>query len=334
MVDFPQVGGQDSGMYEVVIVGGGPAGLSAALVLGRARRRVVVCDAGRPRNAASGGVHGFLTRDGIPPAELRRLGIEEIVRYGVEFREVQVVDVRCLEHHLEVRLADGSLLAARKVLLATGIRDHLPEIEGFAACYGRSVHHCPYCDGWEWRDQPLAAYGTAGEASGLAMSLLNWSRDVAVCTNGDTDFSRRRRRELNRLKIPVRAEPIVRLEGRDGWLERIVFAEGPPLERKALFFNTGQGQRADLAERLGCRFDQKGHVCTDRRGRTGVKGLFLAGDASGEVQFVAVAVAQGATAAVAINGELQEEDRGERGSAAEHAMKARGEIAVEVERES
>lgn len=331
MFDFRRVGGQDSGMYEVIIVGGGPAGMSAALVLGRARRRVLVCDAGRPRNAASAGVHGFLTRDGIPPAELRRIGIEEIARYGVEFREAQVDDVRCLERYLEVRLADGSLLEARKVLLATGMRDDLPEIEGFRACYGRSVHHCPYCDGWEWRDQPLAAYGTAREASGLAMSLLNWSRDVVVCTDGDTRFSRRRRRELTRLKLPVRAEPIVRLEGRDGWLERIVFAEGPPLERKALFFNTGQGQRADLAERLGCRFDKQGHVCTDRRGRTGVKGLFLAGDASGEVQFVAVAVAEGATAAVAINSELQEEDRGEIWSAAEHARKAQSEIMEEVE---
>jgi len=317
-------------MHDVIVVGGGPAGLSAALVLGRARRRVVVCDTGRPRNAASGGVHGFLTRDGIPPAELRRLGLEEIARYGVEFREIQVSDVRCLDRNLEVLLADGTRLPARKVLLATGIRDQLPEIEGIRAFYGRSVHHCPYCDGWEWRDGPLAAYGKAMDASGLALSLLNWSRDVVVCTDGDKSFSRRRRRELIRLKVPGRTERIVRLEGTDGWLERIIFAEGPPLERKALFFNTGQGQRADLAERLGCRFDKKGHVCTDKRGRTGVKGLFLAGDASGDVQFVAVAVAEGATAAVAINTELQEEDRGETWSAAEHAMQAQSVIEEEA----
>lgn len=296
-------------MHDVIIVGGGPAGLSAALILGRARRRVLVCDAGRPRNYASQGVHGLLTRDGIHPRELRRLGIEEVTRYGVEFREAKVADVTAAEGGLEVVLADGARLPARKVLLATGICDRLPEIEGIEAFYGRSVFHCPYCDGWELRDQPLAAYGEAMEASGLALSLLTWSRDVVVCIEGSQGLSRRRRRELSRLGIAVRTEKIVRLEGPDGRLERIVFAEGSPLERRALFFNTGQGQRSDLAERLGCRFDAKGHVCTDRRGRTGVPGLFLAGDASGDVQFVAVAFGEGASAAVAINAELQEEER-------------------------
>lgn len=296
-------------MYDVIIVGGGPAGLSAALVLGRARRRVLVCDAGRPRNAVSSSLNGYLSRDGIHPGEFLRIGREEIARYGVEFRGIQVADVGCNENSLSVTLLDGTRLEARKVLLATGVRDKLPDVEGAQAFYGRGVWHCPYCDGWELRDQPLAAYGTAMDASGLALSLLTWSRDVVVCSDGDTKFSRRRLRDLKRLNVPIRTERILRLEGK-GRLERIVFAEGPPLERRGLFFNMGQAQRSDLAERLGCGFDTKGHVRTDKRGRTGVKGLFLAGDANGEVQFVVVAAAEGATAAVAINKELQEEDRG------------------------
>ncbi|GMU25091.1 MAG: hypothetical protein AMXMBFR13_51620 [Phycisphaerae bacterium] len=299
-------------MFDVIVVGGGPAGLSAALVLGRARRRVLVCDAGHPRNAASRGLNGYLTRDGVAPGDLLRIGREEIARYGVEFRAGEVVDVSCQPGAVGVLLSDGTRLHARKVLLATGIRDRLPVIEGVEEFYGRSVFHCPYCDGWEMRDQRLAAYGPAKEASGLALSLLTWSRDVVVCACGDARLSRRRLRELKRLGIPIRSERIVRLEGHEGVLERIIFENGEALPRRALFFNTGQGQRSGLAARLGCRFDTNGHVHTDRRGRTGVTHLYLAGDAAGEVQFAIVAAAEGASAAVAINQELQEEDREQR----------------------
>jgi thioredoxin reductase len=293
--------------HDVIIVGAGPAGLSAALNLGRARRRVVVCDAGRPRNAASRHAHGYLTRDGIPPREILRIGRTEAAAYGVEFIEQEVSDATCDDAGVSVQLADGTTLAGRKLLLATGVRDHVPPLDGIAPLYGISVHHCPYCDGWENRDRPLAAYGAPDAASGLALSLLNWSRDVVVCTDGRplTPKSRRRLREHG---LAARVEPIVRLDGTDGRLERIVFADGPPLERHALFFNTGQAQRSPLADRLGCTFNDKGHVKCDRKRRTGVPNLFLAGDASGDVQFVVNAAAEGAQAAVAINAELQEED--------------------------
>ena len=158
-------------MYDAVIIGGGPAGLSAALVLGRCRRRVLVCDSGDHRNAASHELHAFLTRDGIPPADLRRLGREEIARYGVEAREQKVDDVGRDAERFVVTL-DGERLECRTLLIATGVVDRVPRIAGIDDLYGRSVFHCPYCDGWESRDQPLAAYANGAKGVELALSLL------------------------------------------------------------------------------------------------------------------------------------------------------------------
>ena len=295
--------------YDVLIVGGGPAGLSAALMLGRCRRRVAVCDAGRPRNAAAEHVHGYLTRDGVQPSELLRLGREQLAPYDVEFLSgAEVTDATCGDGGAGVTLADDARLCGRKLLLATGVVDELPHVEGLPALYGTSVHHCPYCDGWENRDRPLAVYGQPDAATTLALSLLTWSRDLVVCTDGVKPGGKSRRR-LSRYGIAVRAEKILRLESASGALQRIVFIRGAPLDRHALFFTTGQGQRSPLAERLGCRFDKHGHVKRDRKGRPGVRNLFIAGDAGGDVQFVVTAAAEGAKAAVAINAELQEEDR-------------------------
>jgi thioredoxin reductase len=295
-------------MYDVIIVGGGPAGLSAALVLGRCRRSVVVCDAGRPRNFAAMHVHGFLTRDGIEPAELQRIAREELLAYGVQWRQTEVVGGSCLKHGFEVVLDDGQRLRSRKLLLATGVRDILPDIPGFDELYGRSIHHCPYCDGWEHRDQRLVAYGRGSAAVGLALSLRTWSRHITACTAGqqldDDDLQRCRHHAID-----VRREPITRLLSESGVLRRIEFESGPPLDCDALFFNSEQVQRTNLAEMLGCAVDDGGAPRTNPRQRTRIPGLFIAGDADRDVQFVVVAAAEGATAAVAINRDLQEEAR-------------------------
>lgn len=297
-------------LYDVIIVGGGPAGLSAALMLGRCRRRVIVCDAGRPRNRTAQAMHGYLSRDGSNPLELLRLGREEIARYGVEFRQALVADVRCEEGRaVEALLDDGQVLIGRKLLLATGLVDVLPDIPGIQEYYGKSVWHCPYCDGWENRDQPLAVYGAPREATGLAVALLTWTDQITVCTDGHCDMDDECVRRLEQFGLPLRTQKIVGLEGAEGQLERIIFAQGEPLSCRGMFFNTGQWQRSTIADKLGCRFDENGHVQTDARGRTGVGNVFLAGDANGDVQFVIVAAGEGATTAVAINKELQDEDR-------------------------
>ena len=296
-------------IYDAIIVGGGPAGLSAALVLGRCGRRVLVCDSGRYRNQCSHAMHGYLTRDGLPPEELLRIAREELIPYGVEYRKTVVTGARTEGGGFHLVLDTGEELAARKLLLATGVKDRLPEIAGITEFYGQSIHHCPYCDGWEWRDRPAAVYGTGQHGYALALSLLTWTCDIVLVTGGPSGLDEGQARDLEAFGIPVREELIARVEGSDGRLEQIVFASGEVLPRRALFFSTGQEQHCELAEKLGCAFNDKGTVETAEEERTNVPGLFVAGDASRDVQFVIVAAAEGAKAAVAINEELQEENR-------------------------
>jgi thioredoxin reductase len=297
-------------MYDVVIVGAGPAGLSAALMLGRCRRSVLVCDTGRPRNAASRALHGFLTRDGTPPLELLALARAELQRYDtIALRQVEVVDAACApDNRFDVTLATGEQVRSRKLLLATGVVDNLPGIDGFSEFYGRSVFHCPYCDGWEIRDQPMAIYGRGHRGVGLSLELTAWSRDLVLCTDGGADIDDGDRERLERNGIAIREERVARLEGSDGTLEHVVFDTGERLARRALFFTTGQFQRSDLSVRLGCEFNEKGTVSTGKYEATHLPGLYVAGDASHAVQWVVVAASEGAEAAFAINSDLIKED--------------------------
>jgi thioredoxin reductase len=295
--------------YDVIVVGGGPAGLSAALMLGRCRRKVLVCDSGRYRNAASAGVHGFLSRDGMKPLDLIRVAREQLRPYEVEVCNAVVKSVIPRGSRFRIALESGEQIECRRVLLATGVVDQVPSIEGIEPLYGKSVHHCPYCDAWEHRDQPIAAYGKGRPAMGLAMSLKTWSSDVVLLTNGPTRLSPGQRKELDSLEIPVRAGRIGRLEGKGGDLHSIVFKNGDTLARRAIFFNTGQHQTCNIASELGCTFTKRGAIRTDKFEQTCVPGVFAAGDCSRNVQFVSVAVAEGAVAAEAINVQLQEEDR-------------------------
>jgi thioredoxin reductase len=294
--------------WDCIIVGGGPAGLSAALMLGRCRRRVLLCDVGGQRNLRSHAMHGYLTRDGVSPAEFLRLARAELGRYGtVECRELEIVEATREDGGFAVCAADGTRLNTRKLLLATGVIDELPAIEGLEALYGTSVHHCPYCDAWEWRDRPMAAYGDGEAASGLALSLTFWSPDVLLCTGG-AELPDDAAARLAAAGVRIRRDPVLRLEGRDGRLERIVFATGEPAPRSALFVVAGQRQRSPLAERLGCLFTERRTVDTGTCEVTNVPGLFVAGDASKDAQFVAVAAAEGTEAGMAIHRALMKDE--------------------------
>jgi thioredoxin reductase len=293
-------------MYDVIIVGGGPAGLSAATILGRCRRRVLLCDDGHYRNDASRALHGYLTRDGVHPAELRRIGREQLSRYDIEIRNVRVNDARALEGHFELTLEDGSRLQCRRLLLATGVVDKLPKVEGMDRFFGNGVFHCPYCDGWEARDRPLAAYGAGRSGAGLALSLRTWSADVTLLTDGPARLDPADAERLARHQVVVRPQKITRLEG-TGNLEQVVFRDGSALALRAIFVSAAQTQRCDLASGLGCIFNGKGTVRTGRLEKTNIPGLYVAGDASRDVQLAIVAAAEGAKAAIAINTSLQQE---------------------------
>lgn len=294
---------------DVIIVGAGPAGLSAALVLGRACRQVLVFDTGRPRNYATRSLHGFLSRDGVDPFELRRLGLEDLQQYDtvrVEHAEV-IHATRLPDGTFRVQIGDGREFVARRLLLATGVSDNLPDVPGFEQMYGRSIFHCPYCDGWEVRGQPLAVYGCNKRGFGLAVELLGWSRDIVLCSDGACELDHGELAMLQRNGIRVREDRITRLEGHDGQLERIVFDNGEALPRRAMFFTTGQIQASRLANSLGCEFNAKGTVRTGPYEMTHVPGLYVAGDASRNVQWVIVAAAEGAEAAYAISQDLIKE---------------------------
>ncbi len=301
--------------YDVLIIGGGSAGLSAALTLGRCLRRVLVADGGPPRNEASPGVHGFLTRDGIRPAELLRLGQEQL-------RPYDSVEVQCLEISSVVQEGKGFratgvgtaddvpvTVTARRVLLATGVADILPPLPGFRELWGRGVLHCPYCHGWEVRNQPLAVYGQGRTVTGLALLVSRWSTDVVVVTDGPGHLTPNARRRLHRQKIQVREEPVARLVGSPANdLQHIEFADGSQLPRTAVFLHAPQHQRSALAEKLGARHTSKGAVWVDSGMHTSVPGLYAAGDTTPGTQQALLAAAAGSKAAIVINESLTREE--------------------------
>lgn len=293
------------GVFDVVIVGGGPAGLSAALVLGRCLRQVVICDAGEPRNARSRSLNGYLTRDGITPQDFLGLGRAELTRYGVEQRAIRVKDVNRSPDGFAVTLANDERLCTRSVLLATGVRDQLPDIPGVDDCYGISVHHCPYCDGWESRGRILAAVGAPHSPVGLAQSLRTWSDRIIACTNAHSTPTPHQRRQLAAHQIELRQGRVARLVHDAGRLNEIVFEDGQAVRCDAAFLAAPQSQQCVLAEQLGCEFNAAGTVKTDHLGRSCVPGVYVVGDASRDVQFAIVAAAEGAKAGVAINKALQ-----------------------------
>jgi thioredoxin reductase len=265
--------------YDAIIVGGGPAGQAAALTLGRSRRRVLLLDAGQGRNAPAAAVHNLLAHDGTPPEELRRIGREQLGRYpSVELGRATVSGARALPGEgFRLELDGGEGVTARRLLLATGLADQLPAIDGLAPLWGRSAFHCPYCHGFEVSGRRVAVLGAGPERVRLALNLSRFTDDLVLCANGQplaADLAER----LAAAGIAVRGEPVARFEGRDGQLERIVLEQGEPLERDAVFIATVLHQRSDLAGRLGCRLLPDGCVEVDELARTSVPGVYAAGD--------------------------------------------------------
>jgi thioredoxin reductase len=282
--------------WDCIVVGAGPAGLSAALTLGRARRRALVLDSGSPRNHAAREMHGVLGHDGLAPSALRERGTEEIARYGIEVRAAEIADVRLVEGGVEV---DGE--RARTLILATGLLDETPAVEGFDAIYGVSAHTCPYCDGWEHRDERIAVLANGDKAGHLGRLLRQWSGDVVVL--GETE----QEAELAEVGVEVIREPVTRFVHDGGRLNAVEFAGREPLERDALFFYIDMKPRSELAARLGCELNEGGYVVVDELRRTTVDRVYAVGNCADPMLNVPMSIADGARAGAFVNHRLVEE---------------------------
>jgi thioredoxin reductase len=295
--------------WDVLIVGGGPAGLSAALILGRCHRKTLLCDEGHQRNLSSHAIHGLLGHEGKSPSDFLDAARRELTRYkSVALRRTCVTDITPLAGEFEFSCADGSTGTASKILLATGLVDEPPELAGIEPLYGVSVHHCLYCDGLEYTGKAVAAYGRGDKGAELAVMMKHWTADVVACSNG-TPVSPQGMQKLQEHNIPLRVEPIKYLEGVNGQLTNMAFESGEDLPREGLFFSTGCHPGSAFSERLGCKHGDKRGVATDPdTEETSVPGVYVAGDASRDVLLVAVAAAEGVQAAVAINKSFLQRD--------------------------
>lgn len=295
----------DNARYDVIVVGGGAAGLSAALVLGRARRWVAVVDGGAPRNAPATHMHGFLSRDGMSPAQLLAVGRDEVAAYGVELVSGNVVSI---EPGFSVTLADGEVLSARRLLIATGATDELPSIPGLRERWGKDFLHCPYCHGWEVRDQPLGVLGTGAGSVEHAQLVRQWSDDLIFFTH-TSDLTEAEREQLEAHGIRVVDGEVRGLVVEDDRLRGVMLGNGRVVERAALFVRPEIRPRpVGLLEHLGCQTDELGFVRVDTVGRTSVPGVWAAGNAANPRAQVITAAGEGSAAAISINADLVAED--------------------------
>ena len=295
----------NSETYDVVVVGGGAAGLSAALVLGRARRRVAVVDAGTPRNAPAAHMQGFLSRGGMPPAELLAVARGEVREYGVELVRDRVTEATA---GFTIRLADDRTLTARRLLLATGAADELPDIPGARERWGRDFLHCPYCHGWEVRDQSLGVLATQPGSVEHAHLLRQWSDDVVFFAHTQP-VAASDRAALAARGIQVVDGIVTRFLVADDRLDAVQLADGRAVPRAAVFIRPTLHAHDDgLARSLGCDLDEAGFVRTDRTGRTSVPGIWAAGNVADPRAQVITAAGAGSAAAIALNADLLEED--------------------------
>ena len=297
--------------YDVAVVGGGPAGLSAALWLARYLHKVVVVDSGDPRNWETRGINGFLGHQGIRSPELRAIGRKEGAKFGVEFLS-GVVDTADNEtgELFSIQLRDETVIEARRILLAIGIRDVWPAIPGLGDCYGETVHVCPDCDGYESRDKKTVVIGRGRKAVGMALALTTWTKQIVICSNGQApDIPQKLLDQLKAQNIPVLDQSITCVLSKDREIRGIELEGGMALDCERLYFAIGQFPADDLGAQLGCKRDELGRLVIDARNHTSVKNVYAAGDIAAGVQLAIVAAASGAVAASAIHHSLVPESR-------------------------
>ncbi|WP_077622610.1 NAD(P)/FAD-dependent oxidoreductase [Sediminibacillus massiliensis] len=297
-------------LLDCIIVGGGPAGLNASLVLGRARKNIILFDEDKPRNGVTHESHGFITRDGTTPSEFKRIGKQELAKYPtIAIKNEKVEDVKKENDSFLIHTEGGDVYRSKKIILATGLKDVLPNIKGIEEFYGKSLFSCPFCDGWEWKDQALAVITENERAFHLAKLVSNWSRNLVICTNGKKVLSNEEKEVLNNKQITIMEDRIAALQGNNGQLEKILFNNGKELLRNGGFVTADLVQATSLPEKLGCRFNAIGGIDTDDFGRTNIEGVYACGDNSliAPAQLI-IAASEGSRAAIGMMSEFVEED--------------------------
>ncbi|TWT07710.1 NAD(P)/FAD-dependent oxidoreductase [Planococcus sp. CPCC 101016] len=296
-------------ILDCAVIGGGPAGLNASLVLGRARRKTVLFDDNKPRNAVTSEAHGFITRDGINPQELKRIAQQELKSYPDLSIERQRVNHVSKEQQLfRIETENGDIYKAKKIILATGFKEILPEIPHLEEFYGKSLFSCPFCDGWELRDRPLAVIAEIQGAYHMAKVASNWTSDLIVCTNGKQVLSNSEKESLEKNGIKINDKKIRSLIGENGSLKGIEFHGGEIISRTGGFVAAEWVQATSIGSSLGCSVNERGGINADRFQRTNIEGVFACGDTiiGGPSQLI-IAAAEGSMAAISVNGELLEE---------------------------
>ena len=296
--------------YEAIVIGGGPAGLSAGLWLARYRRRVIILDSGKPRNDPTWAVHGYPGIVDPPPHELRRVLIEQATEAGAEWRGADVDHVTGEKNNFTVHLEDGGSITARRIILAYGKRDNLPPVDGAQELYGKSVFHCPDCDGPSIIGKRVGVYGWNRSAALLALYLLTWAESTVLFTNAhELEIDKKSRAVLAKYNVAVEPESIVRLRAVNDCLAAIELAGQAPQPLDALFFHLGSPPATDIANRLGCKRESGTDLMIDRAHQTSVPGIFAAGDIVGPPYLAVTAAAKGVTAAMGVHRSLLPPDQ-------------------------
>lgn len=298
----------ESNNFEVIIIGGSYAGLSAAMALGRSLRKVLIIDSGLPCNRQTPHSHNFLTQDGETPAAIAAKAKAEVLKYStVRFLQGRAVATEKIENGFIVSTQNGERFQTEKLIFATGINDIMPDIKGFAACWGISVVHCPYCHGFELRNQKTGILANGARAVHLASLVNNLTNDITIFTMGKADFTEDDLAKFSRHKIEIAETMIAEIEHQNGRLNHLIFDDGSRLKYDALYAALPFTQHSDIPHALGCELKESGYIATDDFFKTSIKGVYACGDNSGMMRSVANSVYSGNFAGAMVNKELTDE---------------------------
>lgn len=294
--------------YDCAVIGGGPAGMTASLVLGRARRKVILFDDNKPRNAVTKESHGFLTRDGVKPAELKQIAHAELSQYpSIFIKNSEVIKVKKVEDVFFIETTERETFFVRKIIFATGIKEALPDIEGLQTFYGKSIFSCPYCDGWELKEKTIAIISNHQAIYELIKLLYNWSKNLIVCTDGSCTITKEEKNELAQKGIQLFEQKVKKVVGSNGLVHAVQFIDETEVAIEGGFITPEWVPTTSMAKALGCEIDKHGGLNTDGLGRTNIEGVYAAGDVTTPSQVI-IAAGEGSKAAIGVNTDLTNED--------------------------